>query len=220
MGVLERKEREREQRRLDILESARQVFLKHGLTNTTMDRIASEAELAKGTLYLYFRNRDELLMALVAQEMESLVSELEQVVQSRLRPDRKLLRGVDVFYRFATEHELFYQVMTQVNLQQMVDSVEVYAENNDVVQQFHLQNQRMFVLLKTILEEGIEAGLFYIDRPVERVVLQMILTLKGTVVILRNSMLPPLWPSLDLHEVLVDQAHTFIRALTHNERVR
>ncbi|MBL0323310.1 MAG: helix-turn-helix transcriptional regulator [Ignavibacteria bacterium] len=50
MGIRERKEREKEQRRIDILDSARQAFLKHGLEQTSMDRIAQEAELAKGTL--------------------------------------------------------------------------------------------------------------------------------------------------------------------------
>ncbi|MFN4908693.1 MAG: helix-turn-helix domain-containing protein, partial [Bacteroidota bacterium] len=72
MGTIQRKERERDQRRKAILASARAAFVKHGIATTTMERIAQEAELAKGTLYLYFRSREELLMGLLADDLAAL----------------------------------------------------------------------------------------------------------------------------------------------------
>lgn len=60
MGIAERKEREKQQRREGIIKAAEKVFYSLGLENATMDDVAAEAELSKGTLYLYFRNKEML----------------------------------------------------------------------------------------------------------------------------------------------------------------
>lgn len=63
MGIAERKERERQQRREEIIKAAEKVFFTVGFDKSTMDDIAEEAELSKGTLYLYFKSKDDLHMA-------------------------------------------------------------------------------------------------------------------------------------------------------------
>lgn len=60
MGIAERKEREKQQRREEIVQAAEKVFFSMGLEHATMEDVASEAELSKGTLYLYFRNKEML----------------------------------------------------------------------------------------------------------------------------------------------------------------
>ncbi|MGA0834168.1 MAG: TetR/AcrR family transcriptional regulator, partial [Candidatus Kapaibacteriota bacterium] len=194
------------------------MFIQHGIHQVSMEKIAAEAELAKGTLYLYFRNRDELLMALVSEEMEVLVAELERVAASKYRADRKILRGVEAFYTFATEHQLFYQVMTQVNVQSMIDGASSEGSIAEVGERFHSLNQRMYAVIASILRQGVDSGIFYLSSPIEHVGLQFVLMLKGTVVILRNNMLPPLWPTLNLRDILLDQAQMFIRALSYDPR--
>ena len=72
MGIAERKEREKEQRRNDIIDAAETVFNEKGLEKATMDDVAAEAELSKGTLYLYFKNKDELHHAIINRGMEIL----------------------------------------------------------------------------------------------------------------------------------------------------
>ena len=52
MGIVERKEREKEARKNLILDAAERVFQAKSIQNATMDDIAHEAELAKGTIYL------------------------------------------------------------------------------------------------------------------------------------------------------------------------
>ena len=64
MGIQERKERERERRRQQIIVAAKRVFSKNGFSRTTMEDIAKEAELSPGTLYLYFKNKEELYASL------------------------------------------------------------------------------------------------------------------------------------------------------------
>lgn len=60
MGIAERREREKRQRRKEIIRAAEKVFFSMGMERATMDDIAAEAELSKGTLYLYFRNKEIL----------------------------------------------------------------------------------------------------------------------------------------------------------------
>ena len=57
MGIHERKEREKEHRRDEILNAAQKVFFEKGLQSATMDEIAEAAELSKGTLYLYYGSK-------------------------------------------------------------------------------------------------------------------------------------------------------------------
>jgi TetR/AcrR family transcriptional regulator len=64
MGIAERREREKEQRKNDIIDAAERVFFRMGHEHATMDDVAEEAELSKGTLYLYFKNKEELYLAI------------------------------------------------------------------------------------------------------------------------------------------------------------
>jgi len=65
MTVADRRRREREARRNHLLDAAEHVFLERGYDEVTVDDIAAEAEVAKGTLYLYFKNKHDLLMDLL-----------------------------------------------------------------------------------------------------------------------------------------------------------
>jgi AcrR family transcriptional regulator len=60
MGIAERKEREKQQRREEIIRAAEEVFFSSGFDEATMDDIAERAELSKGTLYLYFKSKEDL----------------------------------------------------------------------------------------------------------------------------------------------------------------
>jgi AcrR family transcriptional regulator len=64
MGIQERKEREKERRRQQIIVAAKRVFSEKGFNKATMEDIAKEAELSPGTLYLYFKNKEELYASL------------------------------------------------------------------------------------------------------------------------------------------------------------
>ena len=65
MGTAERKEREKLQRRQSIVDAAERVFFSKGYDNSSMDDVAKEAELSKGTLYLYFDSKEDLYGAIV-----------------------------------------------------------------------------------------------------------------------------------------------------------
>lgn len=81
MGIQERRERERERRRQQIMVAAKNVFFKKGLSRSTMEDIAKEAELSAGTLYLYFKNKDELYASLSLRILRYLIIRIEEVKQ-------------------------------------------------------------------------------------------------------------------------------------------
>jgi len=59
-------------RRAQILEAARRTFARHGLEGATVDHIARAARVAKGTIYLYFRSKDEILKHAVHEDLDAL----------------------------------------------------------------------------------------------------------------------------------------------------
>ena len=72
MGIAERKEREKQLRREEIVLAAEKIFFSKGFDLSTMDDIAEEAELSKGTLYLYFKSKEDLHMAVARNSIRIL----------------------------------------------------------------------------------------------------------------------------------------------------
>ena len=64
MGISDRKEREKEEMRRRILESAKKLFLELGYEKTSVRAIAEDIEYSPATIYLYFKDKNELLFAL------------------------------------------------------------------------------------------------------------------------------------------------------------
>ncbi len=92
MGIQERKKRERERRRQQIMVAAKRVFSDKGLSKATMEDIAKEAELSPGTLYLYFKNKDELFSSLSLRILQYLNIRLEHIINHEmdLSPEERL----------------------------------------------------------------------------------------------------------------------------------
>ena len=91
MGIQERKQRERERRRQQIIVAAKRVFSEKGYSKSTMEDIAREAELSPGTLYLYFKNKDELYASLSLRILQYLNIRLEDVKKEKdIQPRQKI----------------------------------------------------------------------------------------------------------------------------------
>ena len=91
MGIKERKEREKERRKQQIVVAAKKVFSNKGFNRATMDDIAKEAELSPGTLYLYFKNKEELYSSLSIRILQYLQIRVEQIVkEEKMEPEQKL----------------------------------------------------------------------------------------------------------------------------------
>ena len=91
-----RRQRERDRRRNEIIDAAGRVFAARGYSDTTMDAVAAEAELSKGTLYLYFENKEALFLAnasrLAARVLAEFQAILADAAETGLECFRRMLR--------------------------------------------------------------------------------------------------------------------------------
>ncbi|OQY10632.1 MAG: TetR family transcriptional regulator, partial [Desulfobacteraceae bacterium 4572_187] len=91
MGIKERKEREKERRRQQIMVAAKRVFSIKNFNRATMEDIAREAELSPGTIYLYFKNKEELFASLSLRTLHYMSIRLEQVNNENFQqPEEKI----------------------------------------------------------------------------------------------------------------------------------
>ena len=111
MGTIERKKREALQRRKGILAAARKVFWQKGYADATMAQIAQAAELAPGTLYLYFTGKDALYVELLSEGYELLLDRLQAENETAISPIIAAAGLIDVFFNFAREHPQYFDII-------------------------------------------------------------------------------------------------------------
>ena len=75
-----RREREKQQRRQDILEAAKKVFADDGFDNANLDDIAARCELSKGSLYYYFASKEELFLSVLEEGFQKFSQKLDEAV--------------------------------------------------------------------------------------------------------------------------------------------
>jgi AcrR family transcriptional regulator len=100
MGVKERREREEGARLAAILSAAERIFAEQGYFHARMDDIAEAAELAKGTLYYYFKSKDEIFVHLLERESRKIHEEL----QRRISGGESFLEILEVWIEFYLEY--------------------------------------------------------------------------------------------------------------------
>jgi len=105
-----------EARRDQILEAALRIFAEKGFAETTMDEVAADAHLAKGSLYLYFPTKEELLRKLLGRF--TLLPDLPQIMESirELPPPAGIPKLVaQIWRRFADRKELARVVVREIH---------------------------------------------------------------------------------------------------------
>ena len=79
-------------RRSQILEAARVILAKHGLAHTTVDQIAREAKVAKGTIYLYYRSKQAIVRDVLDEGLTTLAAATVPAIEGPGTVEQKLLR--------------------------------------------------------------------------------------------------------------------------------
>ena len=167
MGIQERKEREKEARREEIINAAEKVFFEKGLVQSTMDEIAETAELSKGTLYLYFKRKEDLYLAIHLRSEVLLYDMFEKAIAEEENPVRQLMRVGEAYYEFFRQHRNYFRtgyVFESPDLQGVFshDDFEVCVDTGN----------RIWALLVDIIQRGIDQGMFHKDLvPMEAVVM-------------------------------------------------
>jgi AcrR family transcriptional regulator len=159
MGIQERKEREKERRRQQIIVAAKRVFSDKGFNKATMEDIAKEAELSPGTLYLYFKNKEELYASLSLRILQYLHIRVTHVNKDRaLAPEKKLPALMDAMFDVYD-----FDPMIIINMFHLQSSETLKNLSDAMLEEIKALSQKSIGTIAKIFEEGIANGI-YIDR--------------------------------------------------------
>ena len=110
MTIAARKQREKEDMRSLILDAARKIFLEKGYYQASMRNIAEEIEYSAGTIYLYFKDKDEIFHALHEEGFRRMLEKM-QPLEHVTDPFERLKAMGLVYLEFAKNNKDFYDLM-------------------------------------------------------------------------------------------------------------
>ncbi|WP_078555426.1 TetR/AcrR family transcriptional regulator [Bacillus alkalicellulosilyticus] len=146
-----------------IIEAAVRVIAEHGYHQAQVSKIAKEAGVADGTIYLYFKNKEDILISLFEEKMGRFVEKTKEQIEKENDPGEKLFRLIQMhFKQLAANYAL--AVVTQLELRQ--SNAELRLKINEVLKGY-LQ------LIDVVLVDGKESGYFNANLD-NRLVRQMI----------------------------------------------
>lgn len=122
MGTKDRRQQEIEHRKTLILEAAERIMTQHGLHGLNIDLVAQETQLAKGTIYLYFKNKEAILSYLTVKARKMLYEVFARIARKPIAPMEQVREIVLANYNFYKKHPLYY------------DLVSLYEANNTLTE--------------------------------------------------------------------------------------
>ena len=198
LGTIERKEREKEHRREEILDAAQSVFFEKGLAAATMDEIAEAAELSKGTLYLYYKSKEDLYLAVMMRGMQILNANLATVIAKNDSVPRTVENLSDAFYDFFHDHRDYFRMLHFLQMPQLHRQA-----TEEMLHCCQSLNHRMWEMVVDVLTRGQSDGTVRPDlNPAE---VLTILWSSATALLLRIDSQHDLWHErfhIDLKETL------------------
>src|SRR6187551_2824783 len=112
MDAASRRQREKLERRYQIMDAAERVFLQTGVEHATMDHIACAANVSKGSLYLCFKDRDDLYLSIAQRAIDDLIEREEEVQEQMAGASgyEWFEAGLRCYVRYALEYQNRFRV--------------------------------------------------------------------------------------------------------------
>ena len=133
-----RRHREKEEMRQLILEAAKSIFLEKGFHSTTLRNIAEWIKYSPGTIYLYFKDKDEIFHALHESAFRKLLEQMSPLVHVEDPMERLIAMG-RVYMAFARQNKDLYELMfildAPINSMKDKDKWEMGARTLDLLKQ-------------------------------------------------------------------------------------
>ncbi len=160
MGIAERKEREREGVKDLILNAAREILLSDGYENTSIRKIASKIEYSPGVIYLHFKDKNDLLLALHDKAFECKMKALFHSVEHIADPLERLKATGRSYLQYGIENPQDYELMFILSC-----TMEALA----VKEEFWKDGAMAIGVLKENVRACIDAGYFRKDLNLDQV---------------------------------------------------
>ncbi|MGD9402422.1 MAG: TetR/AcrR family transcriptional regulator, partial [bacterium] len=151
--ITERKKREKQKRRNDILDAAEKVFFSGDFKDATVDDVAAEAELSKATLYLYFESKEDMYLAVNMRGMNRLREMFEKVAAREERGIDSVRAIGRAYYEFSKKYPDYSRAM--VHFEKKFCALD---EKTGLATQMHETGQSVLELVRAALRAGIEDG--------------------------------------------------------------
>ena len=153
MGVAERRQREKNLRRKEIIKFAKKIILKSGVEGMSMNQLAESTELNKATLYLYFSNKDDLIDAIVYEGLVVLDKNFQETDQPSFTGREKVLHLIQTTFDFYKRYPIYFYTMNHQERRRVNERLETpYAiKGNETA-------SRLFDRIAEGLRQGMEEG--------------------------------------------------------------
>lgn len=147
------KEKQRREREALILQAAEEVLMEKGYHETSIDEIATRVGIAKGTVYLHFASKEDLVFALFAQDLEKFQQLIDSTGASELTARAKMEAILHVLYGsfFSKRFQLLYSLSNSADLRR------IFVEKKGCMREMW---EQISALITILLEEGKAAGEF------------------------------------------------------------
>ncbi|MBD7982956.1 TetR/AcrR family transcriptional regulator [Sporosarcina sp. Sa2YVA2] len=146
-----------------IVDAAVIVIAENGYHQAQVSKIAKEAGVADGTIYLYFKNKEDILISVFREKMGIFAENVKEIIEKEITATEKLSKLIDNHFSLLY-NDRHLAIVTQLELRQ--SNKELRSQINEVLKEY-------LMLLDSILKEGIEQGEF--DRDIDiRLARQMV----------------------------------------------
>ena len=144
--------KEREQRRLYILDAAEELFFAKGFSSVTMDEIAKKVGLNKATIYIYFEDKDSLFFGIVLRKMRIHLKKLEDCADRKNTGRERVTMMVSAGFVFTQENRDFSRLLCTAGPERFRDTDNPLAK---VILEILIKE---VFLVRDMLKEGIADG--------------------------------------------------------------
>jgi TetR/AcrR family transcriptional regulator len=206
MTVAERRQREKEQRREEILNAAEKLFFSRGYDNVSMDEIAGEAELSKPAVYYYFKDKEWLFSAVVNRGVKILRAMVEEEVKSAQDSGIKIGAIAVAFEKFILKYPDYARAYFHFwsGRFDLSNDKDMNPDAKEIIE-FTWESYEKSLL---VLKKGIEDGVIRSD--VSPVVVVVLNNLIATGIM---NMSPYLRKFMEVHGITMEQFYVEVASL-------
>lgn len=213
MGISERKEKEKEVRRNDIIDASEKVFFSKGYDAATIDDIAREAEFSKRTIYVYFNSKEQLYFEVMVRGYKKLIQMMEASIDEASVPSAldQLRQFAGTLYKFSREYPNYFKAIMEY---ENGDRDFANGVPDPSREECYLLGEKMFAYLTSALKNGIEQGVVRSDLDVVNAAIVLwscTLGLFNTLIKKRNYILH--YHKRDSEELLLEGFDILIRSI-------